>query len=144
MVKLYPADFEDDDVEDPDGTRAVFYQFITIAAGLMRDTTDHSQDTRKNQYSMTIAISKDVTAEIFEASLYLSREKLVKFIELANDYCNLTLFEAGARKGKTQGETILIRNEETDVYSQEQLLISQFAVSHIKKILIAAKTLEDE
>lgn len=147
MPRLYPSQFEDDSIPDPDGTRKEFYSMLTNFAAQVPS----SEIAGEKMTAPGLPKERLTKAEVpilsigayFMVFIALQRKRLDEYIELANDYCSQTLFEAGARDGRNSKSKIVHRTEATDAHSQVFLLESHRIASTFRKILLAARTFSE-
>jgi hypothetical protein len=126
---LYPWDFDDDDIPDPDGLRSGFYELLQEIAG--NALISVSESNRLCRPKVTLG-KRDIGALILRMAS-IEDEVLARLTEISKRYHDRIAEELAEEIGPIE-ETGPI----TDAYSQVNLNVSKAIASMTCKLLNAA------
>lgn len=142
-MNIYPAEFEDDDIGDPDGAHQTYHAFLKTLAPFVQITNEvikeFSEDETHLEGDFAVGIPVTCSSTVFAMCIDSVRNKIDALLNVAEIYERAVMHELGATVEDGNINIRIKKNALPDTFSKQNLFASLMISKHVKTVIRSAK-----
>ena len=142
-MNIYPAEFEDDDIGDPDGSHQTYHAFLKTLApfvqvrnGVLEEFSE-GETSKEGYFGIDIPVT--CTSTVFAMCIGSVRDKIDALLNVAEIYERAVIHELGATIKDGNMDIRINKNVQPDMYSKQNLFASLMISKHVRLAIRSAK-----